>query len=279
MQTRFLKPFGVEISGIQLAGAGAGAGASAGAGAARVDEIVDLVARHRVAVFRQQTSSDTELVAFLKLIGDLTFTAGEVPVSQATDLNIVSNIGRTTPPRSVFHSDTSYVAAPPSLGILKAVVLPRIGGSTLFSNQVAAAARLPDRVIDWLKGRTIEHSAPGPGETILSARHPVLRRHPLTGETALFLSTPARCKSLSGVSEAVSRRVISILYRRSLQPSSLYSHDWRDGDIVCWDNRTTMHRADHGSVSGDRVLHRGLVTGEIPLAAHGTVARAQGTSA
>jgi len=110
MQTRFLKPFGVEISGIQLAGAGAGAGASAGAGAAHVDEIVDLVARHRVALFRQQTTSDTELVAFLKLIGDLTFTAGEVPVQQATDLNIVSNIGRTTPPRSVFHSDTSHVA-------------------------------------------------------------------------------------------------------------------------------------------------------------------------
>ena len=81
----------------------------------------------------------------------------------------------------------------------------------MFSDQVAAAAHLTDMVIDRLEGLTIEHSAPGPGGTILSARQPALRRHPLTGETALFLSTPDRCQSFSGVCEVVSKRVIAIL--------------------------------------------------------------------
>lgn len=257
MDRRLLQPFGAEISSYQLASAGA----------ADADKIAAMIARRRVIVFRGQAISDPALVGLLKLIGELTFTAGEVPVGAAAELNVVSNVGRTTAPRSVFHTDTSYVERPPSFGVLKSVIVPIAGGSTLFSDQVTAAARLPQRVTAWLSGRTIEHSATGPGGQLYSARHPVLRRHPVTGEIALFLSTPERCKHLSGVDEMISVRVISALYQRSITTSNLYRHDWQAGDIVCWDNRSTMHRADHSSVAGDRVLHRGLILGETPLEA------------
>ena len=254
---RLLQPFGAEITSQQISAQTE----------ALADEVRDALARHRVVVLRDQDADDGDLVRFLRQLGELTFTDGETPVEGASDLNLVSNVGRATPPRSVYHTDTSYVVRPPAFSALRAVVLPDVGGGTIFSDQVQVAAGLPHKVRDWLKGRTLEHAAKGPDGTVRSARHPILRQHPTTGETALFLSTPERCTALSGVDEQASARIVMILYQRSIRPSGLYRHTWRKGDIVLWDNRTTMHRADHGGVVGDRILHRGLVLGESPIPA------------
>jgi taurine dioxygenase len=257
MRLRALEPFGVEITGFAIGSAPA----------ASIDDVIELVARHRVAVFRDQDADDAAFVAFLRLLGDLTFTEGETPVAGWPDLNVVSNIGRTTPPRSVFHTDTSYVERPPAFTALRPVRLPRDGGSTLFSDQVRAAERLPVRVRDALMGRTVLHGISGVEGRAGATRHPLFRRHPVTNDVALYLSTPERCRELSGLDEATSTRAIAALYRHSIRESGLYRHTWRAGDIVLWDDRVTMHRADHDGVTGDRVLHRGMVLGEIPIAA------------
>ena len=96
---------------------------------------------------------------------------------------------------------------------------------------------------------------------------PLFRRHDLTGETALFLSTPKRCTDLSGVDARTSPRILAALYRHSTRASRLRLYAWKAGDVLTWDNRVTLHKADHGDVSEDRVLHRGMVRGEIPLMA------------
>lgn len=256
MQMRIFERFGAEISGMDIATARRSDAA----------DIAALVARHRVVVLRNQTCGDADFVRFLAAIGPLTFTDGEVPVADAPDLNIVTNIGRSTPPRSVFHTDTSYVQRPPSYSALRAVILPDAGGCTLFSDQVRAATDLPEAIRNRLTGRTLMHSTTARDGRPIAARHPILRRHPATGEIALYLTTPERCSDLDGMDAATSARIVAILYKRSIKPSAVYRHHWRPGDIVIWDNRTTMHRADHGDVVGDRVLHRGLVQGEAPVA-------------
>ena len=257
MRTQAFEPFGVAIDGLQLSSATP----------ARAHDLIELVARHRVAVFRAQDAGDAAFVRFLRMLGDLTFTAGETPVEGAPDLNVVSNVGRVTPPRSVFHTDTSYVNRPPAFTAMRAVRLPREGGSTVFSDQVRAAERLPRRFRDALAGRTVRHGLAGAEGTGAAARHPLLRRHPITHQIALFLSTPERCTALSGADDVMSARAIAALYRHSIRPAGLYRHTWRAGDIVLWDDRLTMHRADHDGVLGDRVLHRGMVLGEVPIPA------------
>jgi taurine dioxygenase len=257
VQKRFLEPFGVEISRFQVTSAST----------ASIADLSEIIALHRVAVFREQKADDAAFVDFLRLLGDLTFTEGETPVEGAPDLNLISNVGRSSPPRSVFHTDTSYVARPPAFTGLRAVRLPRSGGHTVFSDQVRAAGHLPARFRDVLMGRTLRHGLSRNSDGRDSARHPLFRRHPITNEVALFLSTPERCSDLSGVDEATGARAIAALYRHSVRASGLYSHTWRDGDIVIWDDRLTMHRADHHGVDGDRVFHRGMVLGEIPLSA------------
>ena len=228
-------------------------------------KFVRLISAARVVVFRDQTIDDAGLVRFLGRLGSLTFTEGETPVADTPELNVVSNMGRTTPPRSVFHSDTSYVRQPPSFTALRPVLLPARGGATLFSDQVGVANGLPAKVRAVLRGRTVLHKGGTVEGESVAHRHPLLRRHPVTSEVALYLSTPERCSELSGADERTSSRIIDALYKRSTRRSTLYRHEWRAGDVLIWDNRVTMHRADHDDVAGDRLLHRGMLSGEVPI--------------
>ena len=252
-----LAPFGMEVSGLDIRAISPSS----------FSDLARLIASSRVLVFRAQTLDDSSFVEFLKGLGELTFTEGEIPVEKFPDLNLVSNVGRQTPPRSVFHTDTSYVPRPPSFTALRPVVLPSSGGDTLFSDQVRAAASLPENIRLCLAGRSVMHTATGLDGQMESTRQPLFRRHGVTGETALFLSTPKRCTDLSGVDAQTSQRILAALYRHSTRASRLYRHVWKAGDVLIWDNRATMHKADHGKVTEDRVLHRGMVRGEIPLMA------------
>lgn len=213
-------------------------------------------------VFRQQQVSDDDFVDFLSRLGQMTFTVGETPVAHQPALNVVSNIGRVKPPRSVFHTDTSYIAQPPAFTALRALTIPVLGGETLFSDQYRAYQTLPQAVKEQLAEAQVLHVVSGltldNGEESQSW-HPLFKRHPLSGRLALFLSTPKRCQAVSGMDPKKASRLIRLLYKHSIRHYRLYRHRWQPGDIVVWDNRCTMHRADHSQVVGDRVLHRGLV--------------------
>lgn len=255
-----LAPFGVEIEGWDITTAAKGDLAA----------IREALAHHGVAVIREQFTNDGAFVDFLRALGPLTFTVGETPVPEAPSLNIVTNVGRTRPPRSVFHTDTSYVSHPPAYTALKAVALPQSGGETLFANQYAAYKTLPASVKAQLGPARVLHVVTGltlNDDQEQQCWHPLFRRHPISGRTALYLSTPERCQAISGLEQARAQRAIRLLYQHSIRSRRLYRHRWQPGDIVLWDNRCTLHRADHSQVVGDRILHRGLIAGDAPIPA------------
>jgi taurine dioxygenase len=252
MSYRLLSPFGIEVSEIEIVNLDDQA----------IDHLKQLLADHGFVVLRQQSVDDTDFVGFLHRLGPVTFTVGETPVSHQPLLNIVSNVGRTRSPRSVFHTDTSYISQPPAFTALRAVAIPAVGGETLFSDQYRAYETLPQTVKMRLAAATVLHRVSGltlaAGEESQSW-HPLFRRHPISNRLALFLSTPERCQAIAGIDPAKAQRIIRLLYRHSIRHHRLYRHQWQPNDIVIWDNRCTMHRADHAKVVGDRVLHRGLV--------------------
>lgn len=253
-------PIGVTVTGVSVAGSGSGL----------APRIRDLLAEHGVAVLPGQHADDDAFLAFLRGFGELAFTAGERPVPGFDDLNVVSNVGRTTPPRSVFHVDTSYVRRPPAYTALRAVRIPQAGGETLFTNQYRAYETLPPALRERLAGRTIRHVVtgvdPGEGEET-AAEHPVFRRHPVSGRVALYLSTPARCVAVSGMDPDESAETVAELFAHSTGADNVYRHAWSPGDVVIWDNACVLHRADHDGVVGDRVMHRGMVAGtDVPSA-------------
>jgi len=251
-----LSPFGVEIGGIQISDAGDH----------DISNLKQLLAYNGVVIIRNQSIDDAEFVTFLKRLGSLMFTAGETPVPHQPWLNLVTNVGCDRAPRSVFHTDTSYLAQTPAYTALKAISLPEFGGETLFSNQYCAFETLPTQVKNRLSNATVLHVASGiklDNDQERQAWHPLFQRHPISGKIALFLSTPERCQLIRGLNLEQSQRAIRLLYRHSIRSRRLYRHHWKNGDIVIWDNQCTMHRADHSEVMGDRVLHRGLVASDM----------------
>ncbi len=223
------------------------------------------LAEHGFLAFGGQDIDDAAFVAFLRRLGLLTFTKGEIPVPGQPELNLVTNVGRSAPPRSSFHVDTSYLSDPPAYTALRAVRVPERGGHTLFSNQYRAFETLPDSVRGEVEGRVMTHVVTGISPELLgaedeqSAVHPLLRRHPISGKTALYLTTPQRCAAISGMTDAQAAQTVDHLYEHSTRSDNVARHTWRPGDVVVWDNRCVMHRADHADVIGDRVLHRGVV--------------------
>ena len=222
-----------------------------------------LLAEHGVLVLPGQDVDDHQFLRFLHSFGPTTFTEGEVPVPGFDELNVISNVGRETPPRSSFHTDTSYVRNPPAYTALRAVDVPASGGQTLFTNQYAAYATLPADVRDRLAGRTVTHVVTGldlGDDQESSAEHSLFQVHPRSGRTAVYLSTPKRCTAISGLSPSEGADMIAYLFAHCTREDNVLAHHWSPGDVVIWDNRCVLHRADHDGVLGDRVMHRGMVT-------------------
>ncbi len=262
MRTTALDPLGVTVRDLDLAALVQDPERLAGL----VPTLRGLLAEQGVIVLREQHLDDDGFTAFLRGFGDLVFTEGETPVDGHPDLNVVSNVGRSTPPRSAFHVDTSYVAHPPAYTALRAVTVPDEGGQTLFTDQYAACDSLDPALRSLLEGRDIRHVVTGvdPSSQQTEAWHPALRPHPLTGRVALYLSTPERCVEVRGLPADRSRDLVEILLTHSTADDNTMRHTWRSGDVVMWDNACVLHRADHSGVVGDRVLHRGMVAAHDP---------------
>lgn len=253
MHVTLLKPLGAAVEGVRVDALPA----------QQVTALRLLLAEHGVVIMAGQHVDDAAFTRFLGSFGDLVFTKGETPVAGHPDLNVVTNVGRAEPPRSTFHVDTSYVRRPPAYTALRAVEVPERGGRTLFSNQYRAHDTLSDVLWRDLVGRTIRHVVTGveldDGDE-KSARHPVFREHPITGRTSLYITAPARCAVVSGMPEQQARAVIQHLFAHSTRPDNVLGHDWSAGDVVMWDNRCVMHKADHDGVVGRRTMHRGMVS-------------------
>jgi taurine dioxygenase len=232
-----------------------------------VEQLRELLAEHGVLILPNQPVDDQRFLAFLRRFGELMFTEGETPVPDCPDLNVISNVGRSTPPKSTFHVDTTYIPNPPAYTALRAVEVPAAGGSTLFSDQYAAYETLPAEVKEHLAGRTVTHRVTGvASDSDSSADHPLFAVHPISGRTALSLSAPARCVAVSGLTEDEARDTVRYLVEHSTREDNLLRHNWSPDDMVMWDNRCVMHRADHSGVVGNRVMHRGMVASTHPTA-------------
>ena len=256
MKTSVHSPVGATVTDVRLAALDAD----------QVTELKALLAEHGVLVLPGQHIDDAAFLGFLRRLGELTFTTGETPVPGFPDLNVISNVGRTTPPRSTFHVDTSYLSRPPSYTALRAVSIPQQGGETVFTNQYRAYATLPEDVRTRLEGRTIRHVVTGlelGDDDEKAADHPVFRPHPISGRTSLYLSTPKRCAASSGRSASEAEERVALLCAHSTADDNTFRHSWSPGDVVVWDNACVMHRGDHSDVIGDRVMHRGMVTGYV----------------
>jgi taurine dioxygenase len=176
-----------------------------------------------------------------------------------------------------WHSDDSYKAVPCSLTMLYGVEVPATGGDTQFVNMYAAFDDLPAELRQRLaplrvvhkydssrKGTRIAALRPDEAKAVPDVTHPLLRTHPETGRIALYMN-PNRMEAVVGMDRAESDALLDALIRHATQEKYQYRHKWRQGDILIWDNRCTMHRANADYPEGERrLMQRIIVAGTVP---------------
>jgi alpha-ketoglutarate-dependent taurine dioxygenase len=186
-----------------------------------------------------------------------------------------------------WHTDLTYVAAPPMGSILRAVDTPPFGGDTEWTNLAAAyeALSAPMReMIDRLSAvhENVLHVVRGEPTplmrafmaTRLRAVHPVVTVHPRTGERVLYVN-PDYTSYIVELSRHESDHLLACLTEHLADRDFSVRFRWEPGDVAFWDNRASAHRAPNDVPEGHhRVMERITITGVPPVGVHGMVSRA-----
>jgi taurine dioxygenase len=244
-----------------------------------------------VLLVRGQRLTDADLVAFSRRFGALDQAPiqenGRRFVDGYPEIYVVSNvvengvaIGSLGAGEAVWHTDMSYLPDPPKASMLYALEVPPSGGDTSFSNMYAACESLPADLRARVAGLLLKHDGTynsggyvrmgvtptdDPRESP-GTPHPVICTHPETGRRMLYLGR-RRNAYLMGLDLAESEALLDALWAHAEQASLCWTHHWRVGDLVIWDNRCTMHRRDPFPADSRRVMHRTQIKGETRPAA------------
>ena len=271
--------FVAEIGGLDLSGS---------VDQAAVDAMWEAIDRYAVLVFHDQRLDDTQLRDFaanfgpLEIgraaarggrrrlahpeIGDISNLDEDGRLRQRDDGRRLDSLGNR-----LWHTDASYMPVPVVLGMLHAVAVPPAStfgdGATEFADMRAAYDALSETLKAEIDGLVAEHDVfwsrgqigftefpPGEREQYPPSRQRLVRRHPGSHRKTLYLS--AHASHIVGWPVPEGRLLLLDLNTHATQPEFVYSHKWRVGDLVIWDNRCTMHRGRPHDDSYPRDLRR-----------------------
>lgn len=245
---------------------------------------------HLVLLFRGQRLSDDDLIRFSRHFGTL-----DIAPASATDMagtqeksrpeiwiisNVVENgkpIGALGDKEAEWHTDMSYVEEPPMASVLHSHEIPSRGGDTSFANMYKALEALPADLRREIEGRVCNHDSSttsvgelraGAGAVVdvrvaPGAKHPMIRTHPATGGKALYLGRRLNAY-VPGLDLAASEKLLDALWAHCTKPEFAWTHQWRVGDLLIWDNRAAIHRRDSFNGAERRVMHRTQIKGDRP---------------
>ena len=268
---------GAEISGVDLADL-------TEPQFARISDAFD---RYAGLLFRDQTLSPDDLVAFSRRWGELDVAPvmenGRTAVPGHPEIYIVSNvrgadgkpIGSLGAGEAVWHTDMSYLPSPPYASMLYAIEVPPEGGDTSLCGMKAAYDSLPPALRKRIAGLEIKHdgtynsggylregvTASDDPTASVGQVHPAVCRHPATGDALLYLGR-RRNAYVMGLSLEESERLLDELWQYAVRPEHTYTHHWRVGDVLLWDNRATMHRRDPFDAATRRLMQRTQIKGQ-----------------
>ena len=144
---------------------------------------------------------------------------------------------------SDWHADVTFRKPAAYVSALHAKILPPLGGDTGFASTISAWETLSAGMQATLASLSVVHSYDGPDapdHPTETAIHPLVRRHPVTGKHGLYINRMF-AKRFEGMTEAESRPMIEFLDRHMSRIEFTFRHRWRQGDLVFWDNRFTLH--------------------------------------
>jgi alpha-ketoglutarate-dependent 2,4-dichlorophenoxyacetate dioxygenase len=242
---------------------------------------------HSVLLFRGQPLDDEQQIAFSRRFGDLEITrsmnpAAGTPFARQSNLDIKTGAVIPSDDRRMvyqlanmlWHSDSSFKPVPSLCSLLSGRIVPPEGGATEFASARAAYPSLPEPLrrraeaavavhdFSWSRDQvrpgfyTAEERAVYP-----PVRHPLVRANPVNGRRSLFLG--AHASHVEGLPVDEGRALLRTLLDHVTQPAFVYRHEWRESDLVIWDNRCVLHRATPFDTQRyKRLMQRTTVAGD-----------------
>jgi alpha-ketoglutarate-dependent taurine dioxygenase len=248
---------------------------------------------HRVVFLRDQTLDYASEVRFAERFGSLTL--GHPTIASPPDQPLLEEIdSHKGGPANQWHTDVTFVDRPVAFTFLHGVIIPAVGGDTVWANTVAAYRTLPEELREFADKLRIVHTnahdyaqphsraeATNPlltarrqefTRTVYKTEHPLVRVHPETGERSLILGGFAQ--SVVGFGPQASRDLIRIFQDYIVRPENTVRWQWRVGDIAFWDNRATQHIAVYDYGDAHRRGERVTVAGPVPIGVDGRLSTA-----
>ena len=280
-----------EVSGIDL---------REPADAGTVETLIRAIDQHGILVFHDQDIDDEQQLAFSGNFGALRTSSRNIRPDyesrldpRMTDVSNLDAKGGVLPAddrerlymmaNRFWHTDNAFRRVPAKYSLLSARVVPPEGGETEFTDMRAAYDALPAKMKARLEGmvaiHSIMHSRAVMGFTDYSKEelealppvpHAMVRTHPGSGRKALYLASYAH--EIEGMDTPDARMLLYDLTEHATQRQFVYTHEWRAGDLVMWDNRCTMHRARDYDMTQRRDLHRSTVMDDGPTVPDAQVA-------
>jgi alpha-ketoglutarate-dependent 2,4-dichlorophenoxyacetate dioxygenase len=235
-------------------------------------QVEALIDRYGVLVFRDQPADDEAQMAFSAQFGPLQRSitthrpdaARRFKQDTLSDISNVDEKGESLAPTDlkrrlqlanlIWHTDNSFRSPAGKFTFLAARILPPEGGETEFADARMAYDALPDAMKQRLGDLSAVHSlarsreivgapplSPQEARNLPPTAQPVVRVHPSTGRRSLFLGSHA--SHIAGWPMETGRALIDELNAHITRPEFVYRHIWAPGDLVMWDNRSTLHRA------------------------------------
>ncbi|MBX7526837.1 TauD/TfdA dioxygenase family protein [Qipengyuania vesicularis] len=241
-------------------------------------EIRAIWLEHKVVAFPGQRMDDDALERFTLSMGGFGEDPFFAPIAGRNNIAAILREADETSPLFAenWHSDWSFLDHPPAGTCLLAIDIPPMGGDTLFADQQAAFAALPEERKEQLRGLNAIHSAKlayapdgtygerdegrsmaiRPSEAANDCRtHPLILTHPETGREGFF-STLGYIIGIEGMEQSEAISLLSELAQWQSREDFVYRHQWEDDMLVMWDNRAVLHKATGGYEGHRRELHR-----------------------
>lgn len=227
--------------------------------------------QYAVLIFHDQPLTDEQQVAFSRNFGEIELAIGGnvtkpedrrlavefADVSNlAADNKILDSSGRQALfnlGNQLWHSDSSFRATPAKYSLLSARAVPKTGGNTEFADMRAAYDALDEETKAEIEDLICEHSllhsrsilgftefTDDERKTFEPVQQRLVRTHPVTGRKSLYLASHAG--TIKGWPMPEARSLLRDLTEHATKPAFVHVHEWRQHDLVIWDNRQTMHR-------------------------------------
>ena len=238
---------------------------------------------HSVLVFRGQDVTDEIQLAFSRRFGppEVTKVGSQGTGSHFVILSTIGPDGKVVPAdhrlslrakaNQLWHTDSSFKPVPALASILSARIIPARGGETEYVSTRLAFARLDAALRNKLQNSFAWHDyahsrsqiAPGLASPEERAALPpqcwrMAWTNPVNGRGAIYLASHAY--AVEGMEAAVGKKLIDELMEAATQAGASYLHQWREGDVVMWDNRATMHRGRPWPAHEPRLMVRTTIS-------------------